>query len=236
MPKGYLFFDIGSTLMDGPDMSPASRFARELDLSDSQKETINNFLFTEEITDPDLLVSRFKKHLPEIPESSDDIIRKIWDAQSKEGFVIDGAIETIKHVSKKGYKTGIISNIWHPYYMCFENLFSDVIDMFDEKILSYRIGHKKPSIAIFRESLGRIGCWNKKDGFINPGISVIVGDSYYHDIAPAIDIGMKTIWVMKEKEREAQFIEKVFEGTLEAPDLIVSDIKTLRSVDLKEIL
>ncbi|MCD4784214.1 MAG: HAD family hydrolase [Candidatus Eremiobacteraeota bacterium] len=232
MPKGYIFFDIGSTLMDGPDISPASRFAKELNLSDAQKETINDFLFTEEIMHPDLLVSRFKKHLPKISESSDDIIRKIWHAQSKDGFIIDGAIEAIKHVSDKGYKTGIISNIWHPYYMCFKNLFSDIFDIFDEKILSYEVGHKKPSTDIFREALGRIGCWNKKDGFINPGISAIVGDSYYHDIAPAIKIGMKTIWVMKEKEREAQFLEKVQMGTLSPPDFIVSDIKSLKSIEL----
>jgi len=230
MPKEYIFFDIGSTLMDGPDLSPASRFARELELSESQKETINNFLFTEEITHPDLLIERFRFHLPEISASSDEIIRKIWDAQSKEGHIIKGAIEAIEYVSGKGYEAGIISNIWHPYYMCFEKLFSDVIDKLGEKVLSYRVGYKKPSTEIFRIAFQKLGGWSEKESFINPQKCTMVGDSYYHDMIPAMEIGMKTVWILKEKKREKEYIEKVFADELPAPDYMISGIGKLREI------
>lgn len=251
--KPFIFFDIGSTLMDGPDFSPASRFMKELDLSPADKETVNSFLFTENITHPDQLIRRFRELLPHIPESVDEKIKSIWNAQVSEGFVIEGAMEAIRSLSERGYRMGIISNIWHPYYLCFERLFAPVLDRFGSIILSYRVGSRKPDEGIFRVALDSLkGLYNNREiyhnnkwehsgkeavepeGFAVPqetGVAasstVIVGDSYYHDIAPAIKMGMKTIWVLREYKRDAAYMRDVLSGRISGPDVSLREIGEL---------
>ena len=288
MNKPFIFFDIGSTLMDGPDFSPASRFMREMDLSRKDKEKINNFLFTENITTPEELTRRFKELIHPLPANADKIIKKVWDAQYSEGFEIPGAMETIKKLSERGYRLGIISNIWHPYYQCFQWLFAPVMDKFEKIILSYQVGYKKPHIKIFQKALSTIGLYeeavenpnsaieaakkvkvftkNKADppngaaepgnagfkktseaagfedvkplpktginqaeatGFKDTSKAAIAGDSYHHDIAPAIKIGMKTIWVLKEHKRESPFLRDIVLGKIKMPDVVVGEIGEL---------
>ena len=251
--KPFLFFDIGSTLMDGPDLSPASRFMKELDLSPNDKETINSFIFTENITDPDHLIGRFEELIPHLPENAAEKIRNVWHAQMSDGFIIEGAMEMLKSLSEKGYRMGIISNIWHPYYLCFEKLFSPVMEKFEKIILSYRTGCKKPDEKIFREAFSSLSGVsrisdkfhkNKKTGcreetgestdisdsektIIDPSSTAIVGDSYHHDIAPAIKLGMKTIWVLREYKRDAGYLRDILLGRLSGPDVAVGEIGDL---------
>lgn len=256
--RPFIFFDIGSTLMDGPDLSPASRFMKELDLSPSDKEIINSFIFTEDITDPEHLISRFRELLPSLPENAGETVKHVWNAQMSDGFVIEGAMEALKSLSEKGYRMGIISNIWHPYYLCFERLFAPVMDKFEKIILSYRTGFKKPDERIFWEalsSLSHISGINNKfhnsennafreeskemkvvsaspQNLINPSSAAIVGDSYHHDIAPAIKIGMKTIWVLREYKREAKFLRDILLGKISGPDVAVGEVGELSLADV----
>lgn len=223
LQRPFLFFDIGSTLMDGPDFSPASRFTRELDLLPGEKEAVNNFLFTEDITDPGDLICRFREVLPRISDDVDDKIRKIWDAQVTEGFIIPGAMEALTSLSQKGCRMGIISNIWHPYYLCFERLFAPLMHKFESIILSYRVGSRKPHEEIFRQALKSLE--GKTEG--DPSSVAIVGDSYYHDIAPAIKLGIKTVWVLREYKRDAPFMKDVLTGKAAGPFMAVSEIGEL---------
>lgn len=256
--KPFIFFDIGSTLMDGPDLSPASRFIEELDLSPADKEVINSFIFTENIADPEHLIFRFRELFPHLPENTGKKIRNIWHAQMSEGFAIEGAMETLTSLSERGYRMGIISNIWHPYYVCFEKLFAPIMDKFERIILSYRTGCRKPDEKIFRIALSSL---SDKPGLygdlfygekaktidasceteefpdyaknpIDPSFAAIVGDSYYHDIEPAIKIGMKTIWVLREYKREAVYMRDILTDRIRRPDVVVREIGELAGIEV----
>ncbi len=256
--KPFIFFDIGSTLMDGPDLSPASRFMKELDLSYDDKKIINSFIFTENIVDPGHLIRRFREFFPHLCEDADSKIQNIWNAQMSDGFEIEGAMEAIKNLSDRGYRMGIISNIWHPYYLCFERLFTPVMSKFEKIILSYRTGSKKPDEKIFRIALSSLSdvfepddiFHNQKytangkilsernrlpdsgESLINPSSVAIVGDSYYHDIAPAIKIGIKTIWILREHKREAEYMRDILTGRIDSPDVSVMEIGELGILEL----
>ena len=48
------------------------------------------------------------------------------------------------------------------------------------------------------------------DGY-NPSECLMIGDSFKHDIAPALELGMEVIWITKEKSEFYQTIESVYE-------------------------
>lgn len=87
----------------------------------------------------------------------------------------------------KRLRVGIISNA--PDGRSIRDFLSreDAIDLFDPLIISAEVGISKPSEAIFRMALDKIG--------IGPEDALYVGDRYRTDILPARKIGMKAIYI-----------------------------------------
>jgi FMN phosphatase YigB (HAD superfamily) len=227
MDKPILIFDLGGTLMEGPDISPASRFIRELKIGEECKDIINRFLFTENITDVETLTNRFLECFPDLSREHIGQIEKIWTSQFDDGFVLPGVFELFDNIRKASYKVGIISNIWHPYYTCFENLFSRYLDVFEVITLSHREGLEKPHHMLFRKTLDMF-CHKCNDGQpVNPENVCMIGDSYYHDISPALEMGFRTVWILIRPSREIQFLEEISQGKRKPADLMLSTIKQL---------
>jgi len=57
---------------------------------------------------------------------------------------------------------------------------------------------------------------------------VMVGDTYRNDIRPAIDLGMRTVWVLHRPEKEKADLIAVLNGTSPPPDLTLPSIADLK--------
>jgi 2-haloacid dehalogenase len=76
---------------------------------------------------------------------------------------------------------------------------------FDETIVAGEIGSYKPAHAHWREFAARTGA--------DPSAHVHVGASLFHDVAPANELGLRSIWINRLGERPGP------EPTRELPDL-----------------
>ncbi len=118
----------------------------------------------------------------------------IQDGQ-KEKFIADGfygdcssflrARRLLLHRMRSLYRLGIISNFYGNLpTVCNE---AGLSPLFEFIVDSNLVGLRKPDPRIFLLALGRFGL---------PGSEVIfVGDSYERDMVPAMEAGMKAIWL-----------------------------------------
>lgn len=96
--------------------------------------------------------------------------------------------ETLSSIKKKGYKIGVISNTC--YYdevmkECFKK--ANIYDLIDNFTFSYSLRVGKPKREIFEAALKVMN--------VEPYEAVMIGDSLDKDIKPALEIGMRTIWL-----------------------------------------
>lgn len=99
--------------------------------------------------------------------------------------------ETLKIIKNKGYKIGVISNTC--YYddvmkECFKK--ANIYDLIDSFTFSYSLRIGKPNKTIFNRAMEVME--------IVPAEAAMVGDSLEKDIKPALDLGMKGIWLNSE--------------------------------------
>ncbi len=227
MKTPIIFFDIGSTLMDGPGESPSSRLTSELGLEIHDRDLIDSFLFTRNIQTSRELIDTFHAHFSQLPRDADQKIARIWQAQLTDGHVIDGAFNILERLVAAGYRLGIISNIWKPYFACFQNLFTQHMDHFKVVILSYETGTTKPDLNIFKRAMAGFGRYDQAQGMINPQLACMVGDSYANDMAPALELGMRTIWILHDQDRERPHMRDVLLKRKPSPDITVPALDEL---------
>lgn len=96
--------------------------------------------------------------------------------------------DTLKTIKDKGFKIGVISNTC--YYdevmkECFKK--ASIYDLIDSFTFSYSLRIGKPNKQIFKTALETMK--------ITPVEAVMVGDNLESDIKPALDLGIKTIWL-----------------------------------------
>jgi FMN phosphatase YigB (HAD superfamily) len=113
-------------------------------------------------------------------------------------------------------KIGLLSDIWTPYYIGVEQAIPNVVTAADAVILSCLSGRRKPDLHNFELVCSELN--------LAPEELIMVGDTYTHDIAPAIETGMKTIWVLARPDREKQALLEILNGTSPAPSITVDDI------------
>ena len=108
--------------------------------------------------------------------------------------------------------------------MCSSDLDEDLFSMsvgylevsFENVITAEAVRHYKPNPAHFHTALERLGL--PKERVLH------VAQSLYHDIAPANQLNIRSVWVNRRANKEGSG------ATPEAkahPDLIVPDLKTL---------
>jgi putative hydrolase of the HAD superfamily len=91
----------------------------------------------------------------------------------------DDSIPVVRELRTRGVKTALVSNCSHSTRRIVDRLGLD--EVFDEIILSFEVGLRKPDPAIYREALGRLD--------VEPDRAVFVDDQQeYCDGAAAIGI------------------------------------------------
>jgi FMN phosphatase YigB (HAD superfamily) len=64
----------------------------------------------------------------------------------------------------------------------------------------------------------------------------MVGDTYKNDIAPALALGMKTVWVLHRPHKETRDLVRVLNHAAPAPDLTLESIGDLDPARLQRLL
>lgn len=168
----WIFFDIGSTLVD-----ESIAYRKRIE------KTIAN---------TDVSYDDFHSKMVEISKYNQNGYHKALEAygltmapwNSEDEFVFSEAEDCLKQLSKK-YKIGIIAN---QDFGCEERLKQiGLLKYIDLVIASAEEGVAKPALRIFEIALGKANCKAEN--------AVMVGDRLDNDIAPANKIGMKTVWI-----------------------------------------
>ena len=221
-PIRAVIFDIGATLVTGPPVAP-NKVIAEL-LREVTAAEVASVIMTQPFESAEHVCAGLKKSLGvQIDARSRLGIELLWETQSRAPVGIRGACETVLELKKRGLKIGLLSDIWTPYYRGVERELPEIIDAADSIVLSYLTGHRKPEPANFRTALDELGA--------EPQETVMVGDTYEHDIRPAIELGMRTIWILARPDREAESIVRVGTGQAPEPTWTVTDICDVRSLD-----
>jgi putative hydrolase of the HAD superfamily len=123
-----------------------------------------------------------------------EAIKIIVKARAANGVAFDDAHSTLKQLSKRDVKLGIISNVSsHEVAM---GILANVklTQYFDEIVTSASVGIRKPDPGIFRYALMQFG--------VRPEQAVMVGDSEIHDIRGGYVAGLKTVLVDRRRRVE----------------------------------
>ncbi len=169
----WIFFDIGSTLVD--ESEAYDHRAREM-LKDSG---ISFARFDE------ARISFAKQGLDGNSAAIEHFGLKKTPWHSEDEFLYPDTYATLSALRQRGYRLGIIANQNSGLE---ERLRAfGIYQFFDIIVSSSDVGYAKPDRGIFKLALERADC--------TAGESVMAGDRLDNDIIPAHRIGMKTVWI-----------------------------------------
>lgn len=143
---------------------------------------------------------------------SDQLVRKsikiIVNARAANGVAFDDAYSTLKKLSGRDAKLGIISNVSsHEVAMgILDNV--RLTKYFDQVVTSASVGIRKPDPGIFRYALMQFKA--------RPEEAVMVGDSEMHDIGGGYVSGLKTVLVDRRQRVETSLADYRFNSLHEA--------------------
>lgn len=154
-----------------------------------------------------LAVYNIKLHINECIEA----INEFYTEYRENVFFEDNLYDILKTIKDNGYKIGIISNTC--YYdevmkECFRK--AGIYELIDNFTFSYALRLGKPNVKIFKTAIDAMK--------VISGEAVMIGDKLKSDIKPALELGMKTIWLNNKNEKANDEI---------IPDLEVSSIGEL---------
>ena len=218
-----VFFDIGSTLIDGPQFGPARRLSEMLELGPEAVKDLEKILFRSVARDPEQLSNTIANRLRVDRGRALEACTTLWNAQLEEAYVLPGAREAIAKLKSAGIPRAYLSNIWPPFYEHFKQEFREEAEC-QPQFLSFETGLLKPDPAFFQMALRALEA--------QAGEVIMVGDTYKNDIRPAIELGMRTVWVLHRPAKEKADLVDVMNGDAPPPDLTLSSIAEL---DLSKI-
>lgn len=196
----YLFFDLGSTLLD----ESACNEYRILDLLKQEnapgrtvienkmkeKAAQNRLPYKDTAKEFGLQLTGWPTHLEKVYPQVPDMLEKL-QGKYKLGIIANQSMGTEERLVKYGI---------HKYF--------DVI------ISSAEEGVSKPDLEIFRKALRKADC--------TPEEAYMIGDRLDNDIEPAASLGMRTIWV-----RQGTFAYGNLNLISCKPDIIVERIEDI---------
>ncbi len=195
----WLFFDLGSTLIDERDCE-IFRFKDLLKQSNTLKGTLKQRI--------EAYVSQNKSPYKEILKQF-NLKPMDWPIHLEKLY--DGVIPVLEKLSKK-YHLGIIAN----QELGLEERLKKygIRTYFELVICSKEVGISKPELGIFEIALKRSNCI--------PEEAYMIGDRLDNDIAPATFLGMHTIWI-----RQGIFLNSNLERVDFKPEIIVYSIQDI---------
>ncbi len=100
--------------------------------------------------------------------------------------LIEGVVETIQGLSGQGHPLGIISNAAYSPFLKWTLDHFEILNFFDEIIVSADVGIRKPKTGIFDIALERMK--------LEAGNTAYVGDDFEKDVIGANQTGLLSIW------------------------------------------
>lgn len=119
------------------------------------------------------------------------------------------AVEVLRKLQGK-YKLGIVSNFAIPECVVKLLEIHGLDKFFDVVVVSATVNKRKPSPEIFQQALEKLG--------VGAAETVFVGDTVDADIKGAKDMGMKTIFIERRVQKEAEQV---------CPDQIIKSLSEL---------
>lgn len=199
----YVFFDIGSTLVDERQAydERARAMLKESGISFEQY-TAKRIFFSQKGLDGDSEAARFF-NLKKTP----------WPSGFERLF--PNAERTLSYLKKKGYKLGIIANQLPGAKERLKDF--GILECFETLAISSELGMQKPDERIF--------LWALEASMCTAHDAVMIGDRIDNDIIPAKRIGMKTIWINRNPN-----MTKLDSGLLGFADHTVYTLDGLRDL------
>ena len=168
----WLFFDIGSTLVD----ESKAYEHRIKDTIEGSDITYEHFYET--------MLNFWRQGKKGDMETARLFNLKLGKWHSEDEFLYPETHNCLEKLSQK-YKIGIIAN----QVLGTEGRLAemDILKYIDLIVASAEAGVSKPDLEIFKIALDRAMC--------KPEHAVMIGDRLDNDIAPAKQLGMKTVWI-----------------------------------------
>jgi len=213
-----VLLDIGSTLIEGPPMGPGTRLVRRFGLGREAAAALSRFLFQTPLEGPAELAGFLHERCGVDAAAALQASIELWRAQSEESWALPGALEAVERLDRAGASRAYISNIWSPFYQGFERLFPAEAQG-QANFLSFRMGLSKPDPAFYRSAVESLQ--------VDPADVVMVGDTYQNDMVPAMELGMKTVWVLHRPHKETRDLVQVLNHITPPPDLTLESIADL---------
>lgn len=208
--KKWIFFDVGYTLVNEDDVWK-TRIKEQVELPMiSGFKKMGTIEFENKLKDAFMKNVKYKILVKELGFA--EIVRFPYE---KENLYKD-TINTLESLQIK-YDLGIIANQDKGLNERLDKL--GILKFFTIVLGSDDIGIAKPDKRIFEMALELANC--------KPSNAYMVGDRLDNDIAPAKEIGFKTIRILNGYR-----IEQVLNGKYQVPDFTINTISELLNIDL----
>ncbi|MBF0272372.1 MAG: HAD family hydrolase [Magnetococcales bacterium] len=214
----FVFLDIGFTVIGGPEIGPSGWLARELGLSAAAKGDLKAWLFTTDLTAPESLADRLSGAHGLDRERTRRVVAGFWARQIQDAYPLPGAQRFLAQLDQANIPYAFISNIWTPFLAGFARVFPHAFER-APLFASCRLGLAKPNVALYQKALDGCG--------VTPGQAVMIGDTYEMDMAPALQLGMKGVWLLHRPEKEKIDLVAVLNQRVSRPDLTLAGIDGL---------
>ena len=146
----------------------------------------------------DLFADAARAMLASFGASADDVLleryrRLQWQGHARDFALRPGVRETLAALRARGLHLGMVSNIDNDQL---EHLLeiAGVRGDFDAVLSSERARSCKPAPAIFERALASAGC--------AAGEAIFVGDSLFHDVGGANELGMRSVLIWHRDDRD----------------------------------
>lgn len=173
LPVKWIFFDIGSTLVD----ETAAYEHRTRDMIDGTDVSFEEFC-SKRIEFAKMGYNGDAKAIEFF-----GLTKTPWHSEDEVPY--KDAVKVLSYLKDKGYRLGIIANQMPGAAERLKNW--GLLEYFDVLATSAELGCAKPELRIFATALEMACC--------KPEEAVMVGDRIDNDIIPASVLGMKTVWV-----------------------------------------
>ncbi|MGN0458471.1 MAG: HAD family hydrolase [Eubacterium sp.] len=198
----WLFFDIGSTLVDETECVK-KRCEVIIESNNIDRQEFYDKVAECAKTDSYAVRAAADYYGVEIPRWYGELEKLYPDTK------------TVLEILPKKYKLGVIANQVAGTKERLDNW--NIGKYFDVVVASAEAGCAKPDLKIFNLALEQAGC--------KPNEAVMIGDRLDNDIAPAKQLGMKTVWI-----RQGFAKYQSVNNETEQPDYIIDSIADILDI------
>jgi putative hydrolase of the HAD superfamily len=183
--EGYAQFCTRHGIAIAPDRFGHAVRAASAILDEAQEHIYNDEIF---IRYTSRIIEEMGGAGPRVIDCAAEIYRE-W-AACQHFFLYDDVMPVLQALAARGIKTGLISNS-HRSLARFQDHF-DLHGLIAGAVSSSEHGYLKPHPSIFEAALQQLGVAAEE--------SVMVGDSFAHDIEGAASVGMRGVLVLRSPD------------------------------------